>query len=65
MMRQIIEAALKKVAGIELGYACKACGKMAYMHRGVLKRTCEHTGTVIALMDADMDQQGSVLADPK
>lgn len=55
-MKVIIEAFLRKVAGIELGYECKECGKLAYLHHGVLKRTCEHTTTVVMSMEAHMHE---------
>lgn len=51
-MKSAINAFLKKVAGIELGYECKQCGKPAYLRHGNLHRSCKHTGTVIAKMDA-------------
>ena len=37
---------------IETGYQCKECGAPAMLEDGKIVRTCLHTGTVIAVMEA-------------
>ena len=45
---------------IETGYYCKECNAPAFIEDGVLVRTCEHTGTVIADCEATVSQDGDV-----
>lgn len=45
---------------IEHGYQCKECGSPAVMKDGVLVRSCGHTGTVIATLEAHVTGNGAV-----
>lgn len=45
---------------IETGYSCKECGAAAIIEDGVVVRACEHTGTVVAEMEATVTADGGV-----
>lgn len=44
----------------ETGYQCKECGAEAVMVDGRIVRSCEHTGTVIAALEAHVTANGAV-----
>ena len=45
---------------IENGYQCKECGAEAVMVDGQIVRSCQHTGTVIAVLEAHVTANGTV-----
>ena len=48
------------MAVIEHGYECKECGAPVMLMDGQIVRSCAHTGTVIATMEAHITASGTV-----
>lgn len=48
---------------IETGYQCKECGAPAVLNDGVILRSCVHTGTVLATMEATVSQHNLTSSD--
>lgn len=50
---------------VEQGYECKECGSPVVLVDGQIVRSCKHTGTVIAVMEAHVTASGGVTNAPQ
>jgi hypothetical protein len=49
---------------IEVGYYCKECSSPAMLIDGEIVRSCTHTGTVVAELEAHVTANGGVSDTP-